>query len=74
MLDEPLIADGVAFVIGVLAAVNFDDKPSFSTDKIYDIWPDWLLTHEFKSGERAGAKKSPKLSFSARRILAQLTG
>jgi hypothetical protein len=47
MRDEPSVADGVAFVIGVLAAVDLDNEPLLSTDKIYDIRPDRLLTHEF---------------------------
>ena len=52
MRDEPLFADGAAAVIGVLAAVDLDDEPLLSTDKIYDIRPDRFLTHEFESGER----------------------
>ena len=74
MLDEPLIADGVAFALSVLAAVDLNDKPLLSTDKIRDIRPDRLLTHEFESAKRAGAKVSPKLSFGVRRIFPQLTG
>ncbi len=60
MRDEPLFAHGVASVIGVVATVDLDDEPLLSTDKIYDIRPDRLLTHEFESGERPGAKVSPK--------------
>lgn len=52
MFDKPSIADGVAFALGVLAAIDFDDKPLLSTDKIDEIRPDWLLTHEFESAER----------------------
>ncbi len=51
MFDEPLIADSVAAVIGVLVTVDFDDEPLLSADKIYDIRPDRLLTHEFETGE-----------------------
>jgi hypothetical protein len=52
MFDKPLIADGVALAIGVLAPIDLDDDPLLSTNKIYDIRPDRLLTHEFESGER----------------------
>ncbi len=66
MFNEPLIADGVASVLGVLAAIDLDDKPFLPTNKIDDITPNWLLTHEFESGERPGAKVSPKFLFGAR--------
>jgi hypothetical protein len=60
MFDEPVIADGVASVIGVLATIDPDDEPLLSTDKIRDIRPDRLLPREFESGERPGTKVSPK--------------
>jgi hypothetical protein len=31
MFDEPLIADGVAFALGVLSAIDLDDEPFLST-------------------------------------------
>ena len=49
MFDEPLIANGVASTLGVLAAIDLDDKPFLPTDKIDDIRPNRLLTHEFES-------------------------
>jgi hypothetical protein len=52
MFDEPSIADGVAPALGVLAAIDFDDKPFLSTDKVNHIRPDRLLTHEFESAHR----------------------
>jgi hypothetical protein len=52
MFNEPLIADGVASVLGVLAAIDLDDEPFLSTNKIDDITPNWLLTHKFESAER----------------------
>ncbi len=39
MVDEPLIAEGVAFALGVLAAIDLDDEPLLSTDKIYEPPP-----------------------------------
>jgi len=47
VINEPLIADCVASVIGMLATIDLDDEPFLSTDKIYDIRTDQLLTHEF---------------------------
>ena len=69
MFDEPLIADGVASVLGVLAAIDLDDKPFLSADKVDHVRPDRLLTHELlKSAERPRTKASPKLSFGERRV------
>lgn len=51
MREEPSFANRVVSVIGVLATVDLDDEPLLSTEKIYDIRPDRLLTHEFESGE-----------------------
>jgi hypothetical protein len=48
MIDEPSISDDVAFVSCVLAAVDFDDKPLFATNKVDDIGPDRLLADEFE--------------------------
>ena len=74
MFDEPLIADGVASVLGVLAAIDFDDKPFLSADKVDHVRPDRLLTHEFKSAERPRTKAPPKLSFGECGVFAQLSG
>jgi hypothetical protein len=52
MVDEPLIADGVATALGVLAAIDLDDKPVLSTDKIDHVRSDRLLTHKFESAQR----------------------
>ena len=70
MFDEPLIADGVASVLGVLAAIDLDNKPFLSADKVDHVRPDRLLTHEFESAERPRTKASPKLSFGERRVFA----
>jgi len=52
MFDEPLITDGVAFALGVLATIHLDDKPFLSTNKINDIRSDRLLAHELESAQR----------------------
>jgi hypothetical protein len=51
MIGEPSISDGVAFVSRVLAAINFDDKPLFATNKVNDIGADRLLADELKVAE-----------------------
>jgi hypothetical protein len=51
MIGEPSIADDVAFVGRVLAAIDFDDKPLFATHKVNDIGADGLLPHEFEVAE-----------------------
>jgi len=52
MFDEPLIAHDIASALGVLASIDLDDDPFLSTDKVDDIRPDRLLTHEFEPAER----------------------
>lgn len=52
MFDEPSVTDGIAPTLGVLPAINLDDKPFLSTDKVDHIRPDRLLTHEFESAHR----------------------
>jgi hypothetical protein len=74
MFDEPLIADGVASLLGMLAAIDLDDKPFLSTDKVDSIRADRLLTHEFESAERPRTKLSPKPSFGERGVSSQLSG
>ncbi len=74
MLDEPSVTHGVAAAIGVLASVDLEDEPFFSTNEIRDVRSDRLLTHEFESAERARTKVAPKLSFGGCRILPQSSG
>ena len=52
MLGQPLIAHGVASALGMLAAIDLDDKPFLPTDKIDDVPSDRLLTDEFVSNQR----------------------
>ncbi len=60
MFEEPTIADGVAPALGVLSAIQFDNEPFLSANKIDNGPSDWLLTHEFESAERARAQLAPK--------------
>lgn len=51
MLDEPSVADRVASALGVLAAIDLDDKAFLSTDKIDDIRSNRLLTDELEAAQ-----------------------
>jgi hypothetical protein len=50
MVGKPSIADSIARIRRVLAAIDFDDKPLFATHKINDIGTDGLLADEFETG------------------------
>jgi 50S ribosomal subunit-associated GTPase HflX len=45
VIGQPAIANQVTFVVRVLAAVNLDDEPSLTANKIDDIRTDWFLPH-----------------------------
>ena len=49
MVNEPLIAHGVATAVCMWAAIDLNHKPSLPTDKIDDIRTDSLLTYEFET-------------------------
>jgi hypothetical protein len=49
MIGEPSIADDIAFVSRVLAAIDFDNKSPFAAHKVDDIGADRLLADEFES-------------------------
>jgi len=68
MVDEPSIARDVAPAIGMLAAIELDDEPFLSTNKIYHVRADRLLTHKFKPGERTRPEMTPQLTFGERRF------
>ena len=40
MIGEPLIALGIALVIGMLTTVHLDDEPLLPADKVDEIRPD----------------------------------
>jgi len=51
-LDQPSVADGVASALGVLAAIDLDDKALLSTDKIDDVRSNRFLANEFEPAQR----------------------
>ena len=52
MFGEPSIAGGVASALGVLAAIDLDDKALLSTDKIDDVRSNRFLANEFEPAQR----------------------
>jgi len=42
-----LVAPEIAVVLGMLAAINFDDQPPLSANKVHDVRTDWFLADEF---------------------------
>jgi hypothetical protein len=51
MFDEPSVADGVAFVISMLAAIDLNDNTFLSADKIGGVGPDRLPAHKLEPAE-----------------------
>ena len=59
MVCEPSIAHSIAFVVGMLAAVNLDDEPSLTANETDDIWSNRFLPNKFESVQRSQAKVLP---------------
>jgi hypothetical protein len=55
MLPKPLVAFGIARILGVLPTVKLDDKPVLAADEINDKSADRLLAHEFAAIDTARA-------------------
>jgi hypothetical protein len=49
VIRQPLIADGVAFVISVLTSVDFDHQPPLSANEIDNVRTNRLLANKFES-------------------------
>jgi hypothetical protein len=59
-IDQPSLADGIARISRMLAAVDLNDQAPFSTYKIDDIRPNGFLADKLESGQRAGTQAMPK--------------
>src|SRR5262249_5855323 len=68
------IAYRVAFVSGMLAAVDFDDEPLLAADEVDNIGSDRLLTHEFVTHQGACAQMTPQTKLRLGGICPQSTG
>ncbi len=58
MLAEPFVTDSILLIVGMLSAVDFDNKTTFAANEIDDIRTNRLLPDEFRA-ERIGAKAIP---------------
>jgi hypothetical protein len=50
---EPLIADHVMPVVGVLPAIHLNDEAGFAANKVDGVWADRFLPNKFVTVERA---------------------
>ena len=74
MVDEPLISNRVPRVRSMLTAVDFDDEPSFSANKIDDVRTDWLLPDELEATQCARAEVLPQPLLRESRVFSQSSG
>jgi len=47
MITEPLVANDIAFAVGMLSSIDFDDQTPFPADEIHDVRSDGLPPHKF---------------------------
>jgi hypothetical protein len=60
---QPIITLAVRYIVGMLSAINLDDKAPATTDKVDRIRPDRLLPDEFEAVQRAIAEMIPNTVF-----------
>jgi hypothetical protein len=48
-VNQPLVANHIAFAGRVLTAVDFNNKPPLTANKINYVWPNRLLTDKLAS-------------------------
>ena len=60
MIAKPLVANYVAFVFGMLSAIDFDDQSLFPANEVHDVRSDGFLPDEFHSAEGSRTKPIPK--------------
>jgi hypothetical protein len=56
----------VRIMFGVLIAIKFDHQALPSAAKIREVWPDWMLAAEFKSGKAFRPELRPQPAFNIR--------
>lgn len=74
VVDQPPIADGVAWVRGMLAAIDFNDEAALTADKIDDEPTNRFLANKFVPLDLACAQAIPQSSFCVRLGAPQFTG
>src|SRR5262249_40962065 len=62
--SERGIARKVAWIVGVLSFIDFDDESFLATHEIGDIRADGLLPNEFETAKPSVAQREPQLRFS----------
>lgn len=71
---QPAVAPGVIIQrIGMLTTVRLDNAAGFKTNKIDDIWPQWLLTPELVALKPVRPQMTPQESFVLGGILTELS-
>jgi len=71
--SKPFVANGVALVIRMLSAVNFDNKASFATNKVDSVGANRFLPDEFVTSQPTRPQTIPELIFRIRRYATQAT-
>ena len=51
MIGKPPVANGIAFIHGMLAAIDLDHQPLLTTDEIDNVGSNRFLTHKFEAVE-----------------------
>jgi hypothetical protein len=71
---QPAVAPGVIIQrIGMLTTVRLNDAAGFKTNKIDDIWPQWLLTAELVALKSVRPQMAPQESLVLGGILTELS-
>ena len=53
VVGKPPVANKIALAVGMLAAIDFDNKALFTTSEVGHIGPDRLLTYKLESEYRS---------------------
>jgi hypothetical protein len=51
VISEPVVAANVAFIFGMLSAVDLNDQAQLPADEVDDVRSDGLLPNEFRSAK-----------------------
>ena len=74
VIGKPSIADHIARVVGVLAAVHLDNQAVLTADKVDRISTDWFLANELVTAQVARAQAIPQSSLGVGGNLSQVPG
>jgi len=71
--QEVVSLDVVRRIVGVLAAVEFNDEPGFHASEVADVRTDGPLPAEAEIAEAVQSQVTPEQTLGISRILAQMT-